>query len=135
MRRRPGHAFLARLAASTTLRRHPAADDGRRTKKRRSSSVVHRPSGGSMRLLEYQAKEILGDFDFAVPAGAVLRAADHVEPIVRQFGPRVAVKAQVRQDGRGKAGGVVMTDTVDEAREAVRRLLGKPFRGEVVGSL
>ena len=88
-----------------------------------------------MRLLEYQAKEILGDFDFAVPAGAVLRAPHLLDGILRQFGPRVVVKAQVRQDGRGKAGGVVLADTPAGAREAVGRLLGRPFRGETVGSL
>ncbi|MBA2449766.1 MAG: acetate--CoA ligase family protein, partial [Chloroflexi bacterium] len=88
-----------------------------------------------MRLLEYQAKEILGGFDFAVPLGAVLRAPRDLEGIVRQFGPRVVVKAQIRQGGRGKAGGVVLADDLADARSAVGRLLGRPLLGETVGSL
>lgn len=88
-----------------------------------------------MRLLEYQAKEVLHDFDFAVPAGAVLRTSAMLDEILGRLGPRVVVKVQVRQDGRGKAGGIVMADGPDQAREAVARLLGRPFRGETVGSL
>ena len=88
-----------------------------------------------MRLLEYQAKEILGDYDFVVPAGAVLTSADTLVQTYRDFGPRVVVKAQVRQDGRGKAGGVLPADSLEQAREAVASLLGKPFRGETVTSV
>ena len=88
-----------------------------------------------MRLLEYQAKEILGDFDFAVPLGAVLRTPRDLEGIVRQFGPRVVVKAQVRQGGRGKAGGVVFADGLADARAAIGRLLDQPLLGETVRSL
>jgi succinyl-CoA synthetase beta subunit len=65
----------------------------------------------------------------------VLRTTDQIEPIVARFGPRVVVKAQVRQDGRGRAGGVVAADTPAEARQAVERLLGRPFRGELVKSV
>ncbi len=70
-----------------------------------------------MRLLEYEAKEILGDFDFLVPPGAVIRTPQALEASLQQFGPRVAVKAQVRQDGRGKAGGVVLADSPADARD------------------
>ena len=88
-----------------------------------------------MRLLEYEAKEILGDFDFLVPPGAVIRTPQALEASLQQFGPRVAVKAQVRQDGRGKAGGVVLADSPADARDAVKRLLNQPFRGEPVRSV
>ena len=88
-----------------------------------------------MRLLEHEAKEILGDFDFAVPPGAVLRQPDQLARAFEQFGPRVVVKAQVRQGGRGLAGGIVPADTFETARDAVARLLGQPFRGETVRSV
>ena len=88
-----------------------------------------------MRLLEYEAKEILGDFDFAVPPGAVVRRPDQLGPVFREFGPRVVVKAQVRQGGRGKAGGIIPADTLEAAHEAVTRLLGRPFRGEIARSV
>ena len=85
-----------------------------------------------MRLLEHEAKEILGDFDFAVPPGAVVRRPDQLGQAFRQFGPNVVVKAQVRQGGRGKAGGIVPADTLEATHEAGARLLGEPFRGETV---
>src|SRR3712207_8400237 len=88
-----------------------------------------------MRLLEYEAKEILGDFDLVVPPGAVVRRPDQLGPAFRQFGPRVVVKVQARQGGRGKAGGIVPADSLEAAHEAVTRLLGQPFRGETVRSV
>jgi succinyl-CoA synthetase beta subunit len=88
-----------------------------------------------MRLLEYQAKEALGDFGIAVPAGALVRSSRDVEAACSGFGPRVVVKAQVRQDGRGKAGGILMADGPTETRESIGKLLGQTFRGETVKSV
>ena len=78
-----------------------------------------------MKLFEYQAKTFLGEAGIPVPRGVVIRDAAEVRPAVEKLGgPPVAVKAQVLVGGRGKAGGVRLATTADEAAEIASTLLG-----------
>lgn len=79
-----------------------------------------------MNIHEYQAKEIFAKFGISVPAGKVFDqkslSLDQIKFITH--GPLV-VKAQVHAGGRGKAGGIKLVQTAEQAFEAAKSLLGQ----------
>ena len=85
-----------------------------------------------MKLAEYQAKTLLSDRGIPTPRGRLAATVDEVSAATTEFGDRVAVKAQVRSGGRGKAGGVVIVDSSAQASEAATRILGSELGGERV---
>ena len=68
-----------------------------------------------MDLMEYQAKELFAKHDVPVTLGVVVERAEDAEAAARSLGGRVVVKAQVKTGGRGKAGGVKLANTPEEA--------------------
>ena len=81
-----------------------------------------------MKLLEYQAKEVLASLGVAIPPGEVARTADEAAAACARLGP-VAVKAQVPVGGRGKAGGIKLARTPDDARAAADQIIGMDIKG------
>ena len=81
-----------------------------------------------MKLLEYQAKEILASLGIAIPPGAVAHTPDEAAAACEKLGP-VAVKAQVPVGGRGKAGGIKLARTPEEARAAAQQIIGMDIKG------
>jgi succinyl-CoA synthetase beta subunit len=77
-----------------------------------------------MRVHEYQAKQLLAEFGIPVPRGGVARTTAEARRIATDLGGRVVVKAQVHAGGRGKAGGVMMVSSPDEAEQAAKRMIG-----------
>jgi len=77
-----------------------------------------------MKIHEYQAKEILRQFQVKVPRGKVASLPAEVYDIARELTGLVVVKAQIHAGGRGKAGGVKLAKTPLEAQEAARKMLG-----------
>jgi succinyl-CoA synthetase beta subunit len=73
---------------------------------------------------EYQAKELLAAQGIPVPMGEVATTPEQAEAIARRLGGAVVVKAQVHTGGRGKAGGVKLANTPEEAREKAQAILG-----------
>src|SRR5690606_24943523 len=86
----------------------------------------------TMNLHEYQAKEIFRDHGIPVPPGKVVTTAHEAAAAARDFGGMVVVKAQVHSGGRGKAGGVKLARTPEEAGEHARAILGMEINGLVV---
>src|SRR5215831_8169788 len=84
-----------------------------------------------MKLLEYQAKEVLAELGIEIPPGRVARTPDEAAQACAELGP-VAVKAQVPVGGRGKAGGIKLAQTADEARAAAEQIIGMDIRGFTV---
>ena len=76
-----------------------------------------------MNIHEYQAKEIFRKHGIPIPPGEVATTADEAEAIARKFGGTVVVKAQVHAGGRGKAGGVKLAKSAEEAREVAEKIL------------
>jgi succinyl-CoA synthetase beta subunit len=72
---------------------------------------------------EYQAKEIFRDAGIPIPPGEVASTPAEVEAIARKLGGTVVVKAQVHAGGRGKAGGVKLAKTPEEARQVAEKIL------------
>src|ERR1017187_5545782 len=87
-----------------------------------------------MKLLEYQAKQRFGAAGIPVPPGRLARTPDEAAAAARELG-RIAVKAQVPIGGRGKAGGIAVVDTPEEARREAARILAMDIRGYPVRSV
>jgi succinyl-CoA synthetase beta subunit len=90
-------------------------------------------------LFEYQAKELFAQYGVPIPRGKVASTADEAAQIAAEFAagkpgakPLAVIKAQVKTGGRGKAGGVKLADTPDEAREKAARILGMDIKGHTV---
>ncbi|MGK2963476.1 MAG: ADP-forming succinate--CoA ligase subunit beta [Gemmatimonadaceae bacterium] len=76
-----------------------------------------------MNIHEYQAKEIFRNAGIPIPPGEVATTAAEAEAIARKFGGTVVVKAQVHAGGRGKAGGVKLAKSPEEARDLAEKIL------------
>jgi len=77
-----------------------------------------------MKIHEYQAKGILGQYNVPVPRGEVAFTADEAEVAAKNIGGSVVVKAQIHAGGRGKGGGVKIARDSAEAAEIARKMLG-----------
>ncbi len=78
-----------------------------------------------MNLHEYQAKNLYRKYDIPTTKGKLLTHPSQLDDILRTIGKdKWVIKAQVHAGGRGKAGGVVLVDSKEQAKEEVRRLLG-----------
>jgi len=79
-----------------------------------------------MNIHEYQAKEIFRRFGVPVADGGVAFTPEEAEKIARGLKADViAVKSQIHAGGRGKAGGIKLVKTAEEAAKAARELIGK----------
>jgi len=76
-----------------------------------------------MNIHEYQAKEIFRGAGIPVPPGEIAATPQQAEQIARMFGGTVVVKAQVHAGGRGKAGGVKLAKTPEEALSVAEKIL------------
>ncbi len=78
-----------------------------------------------MNLHEYQSKELFRSYGIPVPNGkAAFSASEAVETAKSLQGDKYIVKAQVHAGGRGKAGGVKIVDSVEQAGEVAASMLG-----------
>ena len=82
-----------------------------------------------MRLHEYQAKEVFSDAGIPTPDSTLAESVDEVVDAAEDIGYPVAVKAQVHVGGRGKAGGIELAESRDEAEEAAESILGMDLKG------
>ena len=85
-----------------------------------------------MRLHEYQAKDIFADAGIPVPNSQLADSVAGVLDAVSAIGYPAAIKAQVHVGGRGKAGGIKIATSEEEAREAAASILGMDLKGYTV---
>lgn len=85
-----------------------------------------------MNLHEYQSKNLLAKYGIPVPKGKVATSPQQAYEIAKEIGGTVVIKAQVLTGGRGKAGGVKLAKTPDEASEYARAILGMKIKGLTV---
>ncbi|MGA9388754.1 MAG: ADP-forming succinate--CoA ligase subunit beta [Candidatus Bathyarchaeia archaeon] len=88
-----------------------------------------------MRLFEYEAKTILAKYGVPTPQGGLVTNASQALEVASRLKPPFAVKAQVLVAGRGKAGGILFADSIDEVKRAAERLLNAQIKGIPVRSL
>jgi succinyl-CoA synthetase beta subunit len=84
-----------------------------------------------MKLLEYQAKAVMGQVGIPTMKGTVIEDASGIADKIKAAGLSypVAIKAQVQIGGRGKAGGVQFAESAAEADELCKKMLGMDIRG------
>ena len=85
-----------------------------------------------MDLMEYQAKTVFAKHGVRTTVGEVVTTPEEARAAAEKIGGRVVVKAQVKTGGRGKAGGVKLASSPDEAEEKAREILGLDIKGHVV---
>ncbi|MCC8244577.1 ADP-forming succinate--CoA ligase subunit beta [Saccharothrix luteola] len=85
-----------------------------------------------MDLHEHQARELFAAHAVPVPHGLLAVTPDEAHAAATSIGGTVVVKAQVKTGGRGKAGGVKLARTPEEAREVASAVLGMEIKGHVV---
>jgi succinyl-CoA synthetase beta subunit len=78
---------------------------------------------------EYQAKDVFRKYGIPIPPGEVASTPQEAEAIARKFGSTVVVKAQVHAGGRGKAGGVKLAKTPEEAKIVAAQILKLTIKG------
>ncbi len=81
-----------------------------------------------MKIHEFQAKKILAEYGFLVPASEVIADSAQAEWAILQVGLPAVVKAQVHAGGRGKAGGIKTINEEQEARQVVESILDKKLK-------
>ncbi|KRF27323.1 ADP-forming succinate--CoA ligase subunit beta [Phycicoccus sp. Soil802] len=92
-----------------------------------------------MDLFEYQARDMFEKHGVPVLAGAIATTPEQARAAAEEIGPKsggvTVVKAQVKTGGRGKAGGVKVAKTADEAQQHAEAILGMDIKGHTVGTV
>ena len=82
-----------------------------------------------MKLQEYQTKNIFTKYAIPIPKGRLAFSAIEAKHIAQDLGGRVVIKAQILIGGRGKAGGIRLAKTAEEAETLAAKILGMEIRG------
>ncbi|HMP76442.1 MAG TPA: ADP-forming succinate--CoA ligase subunit beta [Kiritimatiellia bacterium] len=82
-----------------------------------------------MKIHEYQAKDLFRQYAIPTQAGRVATTPAEAVAIAREFGRTVVVKAQVHTGGRGKAGGVKLARSPEEAEQKATAIIGMDIKG------
>ncbi len=88
-----------------------------------------------MDLFEYQARDLFEAHGVPVLAGIVAHTPEEAKAAAEKIGGVTVVKAQVKVGGRGKAGGVKVAKTADEAYEYAKAILGMDIKGHTVNTV
>jgi succinyl-CoA synthetase beta subunit len=90
-------------------------------------------------LFEYQAKELFANYGVPIQQGKIATTPAEARAIAAEFiaagKAGVVIKAQVKVGGRGKAGGVKLASTPEEAEEKAGKILGMDIKGHTVHSV
>ncbi len=82
-----------------------------------------------MKLHEFQSKQLFAQRGVPIPRGRVARTPEEARAIAAEMGVPVVIKSQVLVGGRGKAGGVKVAKTPDDAFSTAERILGMSIKG------
>ena len=92
-----------------------------------------------MDLFEYQAKELFANYGVPIQQGKIATTPAEARAIAAEFiaagKAGVVIKAQVKVGGRGKAGGVKLASSPEEAQEKAAKILGMDIKGHTVHSV
>ena len=85
-----------------------------------------------MKLHEYQSKRVFAQYGVPIPDGEVASTPAEARAIAEKIGKPVVIKSQVLVGGRGKAGGIKLARTPEEADEVAGQILGMDIKGLTV---
>jgi succinyl-CoA synthetase beta subunit len=77
-----------------------------------------------MKIHEYQAKNILREYNVPIPRGEVAETPEKAREIAASLKTKVVIKAQIHAGGRGKGGGVRLAESPEEAFAAAKEIIG-----------
>lgn len=77
-----------------------------------------------MKIHEFQAKELLRAHGVPTPRGAVVSQPEEARRVAEELGTPVVLKAQIHAGGRGKAGGIRLARSPEEAEQLASQMLG-----------
>ncbi len=77
-----------------------------------------------MKIHEYQAKALLAQYGIPVPKGGIATTPEIAREVATGLGGKVVIKAQVHAGGRGKAGGIKIANSAEEAARLTEQILG-----------
>lgn len=105
--------------------------------RRRTTPFADEDGFSAVDLFEYQARDIFEAHGVPVLAGKTATTPEEARAAAEEIGPKsggvTVVKAQVKTGGRGKAGGVKVAKTPEEAEQHARAILGMDIKGHTVG--
>lgn len=81
-----------------------------------------------MKLHEYQAKNLYAKNNIPIPKGRIAASASEARQLCEELGGKVVIKAQVLVGGRGKAGGVRLVRSPEEAEEVTTQILSMKIK-------
>jgi succinyl-CoA synthetase beta subunit len=82
-----------------------------------------------MKLHEYQSKQLFSRYQIPIPTGRVAVTANEAKHIAEELGGRVVIKSQVLVGGRGKAGGIRLARSPEEAEDLAAQILAMDIKG------
>lgn len=88
-----------------------------------------------MKLHEYQSKRIFAQYGIPIPQGDVAETPAEARALAKKLGQPVVIKSQVLVGGRGKAGGIKVAQTPDEAEDKASQILGMDIKGLTVNKV
>jgi len=88
-----------------------------------------------MKLFEYEAKNILARYAIPTPRGGLATNPSQAHEVISKLKPPFVVKAQVLVAGRGKAGGILFSDSIGEVEKDAEKLLKMQIKGIPVKSV
>src|SRR4030066_1721444 len=88
-----------------------------------------------MKLFEHEAKNIRAKYGITVPQGRLATTAKHAGEVAAVLNMPVAVEAQVLVAGRGKAGGILFANSVEETEKIAEKMLSMQIKGMAVKSV
>lgn len=77
-----------------------------------------------MKVHEYQAKDVLKSYGVPIPKGKYVTTPQEARKAAEEIGGKVVLKAQVHAGGRGKAGGIKVVNSPEEAESIAKQLIG-----------
>ena len=81
-----------------------------------------------MKLHEYQAKNLYAKSNIPIPKGRIAASASEARQLCEELGGKVVIKAQVLVGGRGKAGGIRLVRSPEEAEEVTTQILSMKIK-------
>lgn len=82
-----------------------------------------------MKLHEYQSKQIFSNYGIPIPSGRVAANAADAKQIAEELGGHVVIKSQILVGGRGKAGGIRLAKSPQQAEDLATKILGMEIKG------
>ena len=82
-----------------------------------------------MKLHEYQSKQIFSNYGIPIPSGRIAANAADAKQIAEELGGHVVIKSQILVGGRGKAGGIRLAKSPQQAEDLATKILGMEIKG------